>query len=183
MQFPSTAIFLASLSAGLFAQSTLALVSPTSTLKNVKFEAPAQSTAVQTNTFAQCKWGECCYVNPNGPAACPPQLWKVSLTSRFCQISICPFPCNNPKVSLYYRRSGVPHGAAASLSCLVPTRCDKCDDTLSTGIQSEDSASTPTVSPSSIPRSLLDLHSIPNAESSGYASQELNGKSGIDGRI
>ncbi|KAK2057215.1 hypothetical protein LY76DRAFT_516740 [Colletotrichum caudatum] len=46
---------------------------------------------------AICYWDTCCYTNHNGPGACPPQLWKVSLTASYCGVSICPVGCTNLK--------------------------------------------------------------------------------------
>ncbi|EJT71766.1 hypothetical protein GGTG_11020 [Gaeumannomyces tritici R3-111a-1] len=44
---------------------------------------------------AICYWDTCCYTNHNGPGACPPQLWAVTLTGSYCKVSICPATCVN----------------------------------------------------------------------------------------
>ncbi|EHA58477.1 hypothetical protein MGG_16544, partial [Pyricularia oryzae 70-15] len=42
-----------------------------------------------------CKWDRCCYTNPKGPGACPPQQWHVSFSGAYCEVSICPVGCTN----------------------------------------------------------------------------------------
>ncbi|TLS26456.1 hypothetical protein PpBr36_05519 [Pyricularia pennisetigena] len=49
---------------------------------------------------AVCKWDRCCYTNPKGPGACPPQQWHVSLSGAYCEVTICPVGCTNLQVSL-----------------------------------------------------------------------------------